>query len=448
MRRAGCNKIGSIVILAVLGCCIVFFDLLDLNFANTGLTDAIASPCIRHRSSVCQRLPKRLVQSGITLPMLAAAQNRSRVLRLQILGGEIFASPVALERRVSDSDFRVSILVQQLRDCIARFGPTPDVEFLVSMRDSAPTGVEFGYGRQNGDGFMCPSYQFWDRGSAFGGVNADNWAKKSTYIQLAARALAWMKGWAFKSPHVFWRGSCTRPIRGKLYEIGQQHPDLFDVKFVHDACTVGQAVDNAKIDLSGLFGQNLQHKFLVDVDGNGWSSRFAMLLEMGGVIFKATDFEEWYYTALRESIDYVRVSGDLSDLVKLVTVYQRDDAAAWEVARNARAFARSHLSYTNALAYWHDLLIEYAKLQRFVPVRRQGFVQALTFPLLADILRPSTKGGSAVAAVRRVWPGLPLPAQISRRLRQQVADQAPEPRRRQAGTGPSRLGAADAPAPS
>ena len=233
---------GLIIALAALGCCVVLFDLRDLNFAYAGPAEDAhianrtkqhwpASPCIRHRSSVCQRLPRRLVQSGITLSMLNAAQNRSRglkdglLLRLQIVGGEIFASPVALKRRLSDSNFRVAILVQQLRDCMARFGPTPDVEFLVSMRDSAPTGVEFGYGRRNGDGFMCPSYQFWDRRSAFGGVHADNWAKKSSYVQLAARLWAWIRGWTCKSPRVFWRGSCTRPIRGKLYAIGEQVSD-------------------------------------------------------------------------------------------------------------------------------------------------------------------------------------------------------------------------------
>lgn len=34
-------------------------------------------------------------------------------------------------------------------------------------------------------------------------------------------------------------------------------------------------------------------KYVVDVDGNGWSQRFARLLSTGSVVFKSTVFPEW-----------------------------------------------------------------------------------------------------------------------------------------------------------
>jgi hypothetical protein len=37
-----------------------------------------------------------------------------------------------------------------------------------------------------------------------------------------------------------------------------------------------------------MYEKNLEHKFLIDVDGNGWSSRFASLLKTGAVVFKST----------------------------------------------------------------------------------------------------------------------------------------------------------------
>jgi hypothetical protein len=34
-------------------------------------------------------------------------------------------------------------------------------------------------------------------------------------------------------------------------------------------------------------------KFVVDIDGNGWSQRYARLLSTGSVVFKSTVFPEW-----------------------------------------------------------------------------------------------------------------------------------------------------------
>lgn len=38
----------------------------------------------------------------------------------------------------------------------------------------------------------------------------------------------------------------------------------------------------------------LQYKYVMDVDGNGWSGRFHRLMSMKACVLKSTLFPEWY----------------------------------------------------------------------------------------------------------------------------------------------------------
>jgi hypothetical protein len=40
--------------------------------------------------------------------------------------------------------------------------------------------------------------------------------------------------------------------------------------------------------------ESYQYKYLIDVDGNGWSGRFHRLMSTKSVVFKSTIFPEWY----------------------------------------------------------------------------------------------------------------------------------------------------------
>lgn len=49
----------------------------------------------------------------------------------------------------------------------------------------------------------------------------------------------------------------------------------------------------------------LQYKYFIDVDGNGWSGRFHRLQSTRSVLLKSTAFPEWYQDRVQEWVQYV-----------------------------------------------------------------------------------------------------------------------------------------------
>ena len=75
--------------------------------------------------------------------------------------------------------------------------------------------------------------------------------------------------------------------------------DLIDVAFTGqpiqcDEPTCTELADNYRFgDRLDWSGSN-QYKYMLDIDGNGWSARFKRLMTTNSVILKSTIFPEWY----------------------------------------------------------------------------------------------------------------------------------------------------------
>ena len=53
-----------------------------------------------------------------------------------------------------------------------------------------------------------------------------------------------------------------------------------------------------------------EYKYVMDVDGNGWSGRFHRLMSMKALVLKSTLFPEWYSDRIQPWVHYVRTRGD------------------------------------------------------------------------------------------------------------------------------------------
>nr|AAR84598.1 Cap4p [Cryptococcus neoformans var. neoformans] len=58
----------------------------------------------------------------------------------------------------------------------------------------------------------------------------------------------------------------------------------------------------------------IKYKYVIDVDGNGWSSRFRRLLQGNNVVFKSTLYPEWFHEILIPWYHYVPTKLDYSDV--------------------------------------------------------------------------------------------------------------------------------------
>jgi hypothetical protein len=60
--------------------------------------------------------------------------------------------------------------------------------------------------------------------------------------------------------------------------------------------------------------ESVANKFVVDVDGNAWSSRFRRLLSSNNVVLKASMYPEWLSQLLVPWYHYVPIRADYSDI--------------------------------------------------------------------------------------------------------------------------------------
>ncbi|KAF8629521.1 hypothetical protein AX17_005647 [Amanita inopinata Kibby_2008] len=100
---------------------------------------------------------------------------------------------------------------------------------------------------------------------------------------------------------------------------GRYAPALADVAFVGDPIS---CEDEMCGELDRMFEYRQSHdakkagryRYVMDVDGNGWSSRFKRLITSNALIFKSTIYPEWYTDRIEPWVHYIPVQVDLSDL--------------------------------------------------------------------------------------------------------------------------------------
>lgn len=118
-----------------------------------------------------------------------------------------------------------------------------------------------------------------------------------------------------------------------------------------------------------------QYKYALDVDGNGWSSRFYRLLTSGSVVLKMTIFPEWNTDWLTPWLHYIPIKVDYSDLYDTMAFFAGPigpdgkvdsalghEALAKQIAEAGQEFAKEHWRWEVMQAYMFRLLLEYSRV--------------------------------------------------------------------------------------
>ncbi|KAF9041387.1 glycosyl transferase family 90-domain-containing protein [Panaeolus papilionaceus] len=111
------------------------------------------------------------------------------------------------------------------------------------------------------------------------------------------------------------------------------------------------------------------HKYLVDVDGNGWSSRFKRLITSNSLVFKATAYPEWWLDRIQPWVHYVPIQVDYSDLYDAYVFFRgglygegNHDDMAREIAEAGRTWSKTFWRKQDMTAYFFRLILEYARI--------------------------------------------------------------------------------------
>ncbi|EKM77598.1 hypothetical protein AGABI1DRAFT_77101 [Agaricus bisporus var. burnettii JB137-S8] len=111
------------------------------------------------------------------------------------------------------------------------------------------------------------------------------------------------------------------------------------------------------------------YRYVLDVDGNGWSGRFKRLITSNSLIFKSTIYPEWYTDRISAWVHYVPVQVDLSDLHDCLVFFRGDgngegshDDLGKKIAKAGREWSLKFWRREDINAYFFRLILEYARL--------------------------------------------------------------------------------------
>ncbi|CAE8636852.1 unnamed protein product [Polarella glacialis] len=111
--------------------------------------------------------------------------------------------------------------------------------------------------------------------------------------------------------------------------------------------------------------EQLQRRFLIDVDGSSQSTRLYWALLANSVVLKQdTTNCNWYSDRLRKHLHFVPLRSDLADLPRQVSRLLLRPSLARSIARRSTTFARRWLSHEDAMHYLARVLNAIEESQR------------------------------------------------------------------------------------
>lgn len=156
---------------------------------------------------------------------------------------------------------------------------------------------------------------------------------------------------------LFWIGNAdTHPSREILCRMAEIDPriEAYGMKW---AVKDGRPAPVKFVSLT----DHTRYRYLIDVQGRGWSARTKVLLFTGRCLFLADrKWKDYWYEWIKPFVHYIPVKEDLSDLSEKLDWAQAHPEETQRIAENAKQFAVKHLTRDAAVSYLQKLLIAYA----------------------------------------------------------------------------------------
>ncbi|KAJ3975638.1 glycosyl transferase family 90-domain-containing protein [Lentinula raphanica] len=111
------------------------------------------------------------------------------------------------------------------------------------------------------------------------------------------------------------------------------------------------------------------YKYVLDIDGNGWSGRFKRLMTSNSLVFKSTIYPEWFIDRVEPWVHYIPIQVDLSDLYDSLMFFRGDpngegahEELARKIALQGREWSKKYWRREDIIAYFYRLFLEYTRL--------------------------------------------------------------------------------------
>lgn len=150
---------------------------------------------------------------------------------------------------------------------------------------------------------------------------------------------------------LFWIGNAaTNPIRDRLIEIAAQDRRIHavDVTWIKQGRPEAWASDGSMQTQEANYvslPDHCRYKYLIDVEGIGYSARLKVLLFSGRPVFlQERPWREFFFDEIEPFRHYIPVARDLSDLTEKLDWAEAHPLECRQIAREARAYAEAHLT--------------------------------------------------------------------------------------------------------
>jgi hypothetical protein len=147
-------------------------------------------------------------------------------------------------------------------------------------------------------------------------------------------------------PSLFWAGAASHPSRKYLLTLRNDsaHYDFREI--------VWDRKDPDRLSSSGYVSliDHVQFKYLLDVEGNGYSGRVKLLMFTRRPIFlQDRPYKEYFYSDLKPYVHYIPVKRDFSDLQDQLTWAEVNPEQCQLIANQALDYARLNFSTAKAV---------------------------------------------------------------------------------------------------
>jgi Glycosyl transferase family 90 len=275
----------------------------------------------------------------------------------------------------------------------------PDFDFVVNLGDYPVRGAPiFSRWVKPGDhNIQFPSDLMWELDPTVSLHDSD--VRSDRLFDSAALT----RPWNDRASMLFWRGTATgmyesrfRLIRLRalarlpigrgvtrldLCRIAASNPDVID------AAVVGwqQLSDGVAAILRTRYRHGppvprsrfLEHRFVINVDGNVATSSFLTFLGSGSAIVRqATPYSDWCSHRLHSGEHFVPIARDLSDLVTTAHQCLADPGNGGRISENGRAFAERYLTGQSIDFYILSVFSCYARISPTIAALHPQAVRA------------------------------------------------------------------------
>jgi hypothetical protein len=163
-----------------------------------------------------------------------------------------------------------------------------------------------------------------------------------------------------KHEKLFWIGNtATHPSRKFFVEACQK--SIYKEKILAIDCGNWQGVNGEKKTPENKYvslPDHCDYKYLLDLQGNGYSGRTKLLFHSGRpLFFQERSWNEYWFFDMKPFVHYIPLKEDLSDFTEKFRWAESNPEQCKSIANNAMEFCKNYLTRANAIDRYKSIIL-------------------------------------------------------------------------------------------